>query len=30
MGKNKVYDLKERTYLFARDCRIFVKNHQPH
>ena len=25
MGKTKVYDLEERTYLFARDCRVFIK-----
>ena len=24
MSKEKVYDLEERTYLFARDCRFFV------
>lgn len=22
---NKPFDLEERTYLFARDCRLFVK-----
>ncbi|QBA63204.1 four helix bundle protein [Muriicola soli] len=26
MKNNKVYDLEERTYLFARDCRLFVKS----
>ncbi len=25
MGKTKVYNLEERTYLFARNCRLFVK-----
>jgi four helix bundle protein len=25
-NKVKVYDLEERTYLFARDCRLFVKS----
>lgn len=23
---NKVYDLEQRTFLFARDCRFFLKN----
>jgi len=26
MKDNKVYDLEERTYLFARNCRLFVKS----
>ncbi len=26
MEKTKVYNLEERTYLFARDCRILVKS----
>ncbi|MBT8285707.1 MAG: four helix bundle protein [Flavobacteriaceae bacterium] len=26
MKNSKVYDLEERTYLFARDCRFFVKS----
>ncbi len=26
MGREKVYDLEERTYLFARDCRLLIKN----
>lgn len=23
---NKIYDLEERTFLFARDCRVFVRS----
>jgi four helix bundle protein len=25
MNKNKVYNLEDRTYLFARECRFFIK-----
>jgi hypothetical protein len=27
-NKNKIYDLEERTYSFAKDCRNYVKNYQ--
>ena len=26
MSKNKIYDLEERIYVFARDCRILIKS----
>jgi hypothetical protein len=26
MSKNKIYDLEERTYVFAKNCRILVKS----